>query len=116
MQQSATGIARRQARRILTLVDDDLSLRILVVAADDHNEVDQRPDAASAQRDELNDADDRFAGVETVDAERSEEEAEQQRREPVLVAGVGRNDRTALSGCAASRAHKGVVGNLFAAV
>lgn len=46
------------------LVADGLSLAVLVTAAEQHDEIDERPDSASAERHELYDAYYGLAGIE----------------------------------------------------
>jgi len=61
------------------------ALYILVAAGEDHDEIDEGPDAATAEGDELDDADPDMSCVEAVDAEETEEETQQQGNQPLLV-------------------------------
>jgi len=73
---------RQTTRGLLLLQGTPLGVGELV--GDDHDEVDEGPDAAAAQGEELRDADADVSGVEAVDAEASQEEAQQQGDQPVL--------------------------------
>src|SRR4029077_3620446 len=60
---------------------------------DDHDEVDQRPDAAPADRQQLPHTGADLADVEAVHAERPGEDAQEQRDHPRLVADATRSHR-----------------------
>ena len=63
-----------------------LALAVLIAAAEQHDEVDKRPDSASAERHKLYDTYYGLAGIETVNTERTEKKAQQQCRKPILTA------------------------------
>jgi hypothetical protein len=61
-------------------VDDHSPLRVPAQVADDvEHRVDERPDAAAAERQELDDAEPDLPQVEAIDPERAEEDREQER-------------------------------------
>jgi hypothetical protein len=66
---------------------------VLEDAAQQHDEVHERPHAGAAERHDHQDARADLAGVEPVDPERAEEEAQQRRDEQVLRAGGGGGGR-----------------------
>src|SRR5262245_33668501 len=65
---------------------DRSAVAIRELADGDQDEVDQRPDAEAAQRDELQDTGADLAHVEAMDAEEAEEEAQQDGRYEALLA------------------------------
>ena len=86
---AATTTARqyRNMRRTRELpVAYGLALAVLIAPAQQHDEVDKRPYSASAERHKLYDTYYGLAGIETVNTERTEEKAQQQRRKPILTA------------------------------
>jgi hypothetical protein len=52
---------------------------------DDHDEIDQRPDAEAPKREQLKNSSANLAGVKTMYAKEAEEEAQQSRRENALL-------------------------------
>ena len=73
-----------QSQKRYLPVDDEPAIRIGEFAHDDDDQIDQRPDTAASQRNELQNARSDLADIETVDTERSCEEAEQQRDDPLF--------------------------------
>lgn len=115
MAYNTAGRASRHPSRIL-LALNHFAFSILVVAADQHDPVHERPDAAAADGEQLCDADTGFTAVEAVETQVAEEPAEQEGGQPALFAYIGIERIGLLGGRAAVGAHDGVVGDLFTAL
>src|SRR6185295_2260943 len=72
------------------------ALRVGVLAGQDEDQIDQRPDTEAAARDELQRTEEDVAGVEAVRAEVTEEAAEEKRDEPRLLTALRHHSRNAL--------------------
>lgn len=72
----------------MLFADNLLAFDIGKVAAGDDDEINQSPNTASTERDELKNAGTDFADIETVNAETADKEAKQQRNNPIFFAFV----------------------------
>lgn len=74
----------------LPVVQNPLAIGISKVAEGDHDEVDERPDAASSQSNELQNAGTYLTYIEAVHTETAQKETEQKCYDPILRAFIGR--------------------------
>ncbi len=82
--EAAAALSRCHA---LSVVRDPFAVGIGEAADGDEDEVDQRPDAASSEREELYDTGADFTDVEAMNAQSAQEEAKQEGCEPIFLTG-----------------------------
>lgn len=72
-------------------LDEGITVGILVVIGDDQNQVNQRPDATTAKREQLKHADEDMPGIKAVNPQPAHKHTQQQRHQPVfaLAHGIG---------------------------
>ena len=74
--------SRGEAPQARSFLRNDVSLRVGKLSGDDHDQIDERPDTASSQGKDHEDGRADLSDVEPMGADRSQEEAQEQRREP----------------------------------
>ena len=75
---------------VLLVASKYATLCVLAVAGDDHDDIDQSPDATAAESEELGKTEADLVGVKTISAEVAKEEREQPRDDELLVAFTAR--------------------------
>ncbi len=113
-------IQTSNVRTDLVFLEERIALSVTVIACDDLDQIYQSPDAATTTGEQLDDTDRCVAGIETVNTQATQENAKQQRGEPVLLfavihAGIGLGTLFANS-ASATHTHYRAGANLVAAV